>query len=231
MCIRDRLYRFENDPFVSFFGVSVSGAGDVNGDGVPDLVVGSPADSSNGANSGRAWVYSGANGAVLYTFDGDPGDILGFEVSGAGDVNDDGFDDLIVGAEFDGSNLTASGSVRVFSGFDGSVLYNFEGDAGGDRFGHSVSGVGDVNGDGIPDFFAGSVQGGANGGGYARLFVSQFTVLKGDVNQDGRIDFGDIPAFIAVIQAGVFQAEADCDCNGMVDFADIPAFIAILLMQ
>jgi hypothetical protein len=52
--------------------------------------------------------------------------------------------------------------------------------------------------------------------------------LKGDVDLSGVVDFADIPAFIAVLQAGGFQAEADCDCSGMVDFSDIPAFIAIL---
>ena len=55
------------------------------------------------------------------------------------------------------------------------------------------------------------------------------SVLKGDVDMDGDVDFADIPAFIAILQAGIFQAEADCDCNLVVDFADIPAFIAILI--
>ena len=53
-------------------------------------------------------------------------------------------------------------------------------------------------------------------------------VLKGDVDLSGVVDFADIPAFITVLQGGMFQAEADCDCDLDVDFADIPAFIAIL---
>ena len=53
-------------------------------------------------------------------------------------------------------------------------------------------------------------------------------VLKGDVNQSGTVDFADIPLFISVLQAGTFQAEADCDCNEVVDFSDIPVFISIL---
>ena len=52
--------------------------------------------------------------------------------------------------------------------------------------------------------------------------------LKGDVDLSTVVDFADIPAFIGVLQAGMFQAEADCNCDGTVDFADIPAFIAIL---
>ena len=56
-------------------------------------------------------------------------------------------------------------------------------------------------------------------------------VIKGDVNMSGDVDFADIAPFIAVLQGGMFQAEADCDCSTVVDFGDIPAFIAILQMQ
>ncbi len=55
--------------------------------------------------------------------------------------------------------------------------------------------------------------------------------LKGDVSLDGVVDFSDISAFITVLQSGVYQAEADCDCSTIVDFADIPAFISILQGQ
>ena len=74
----------------------------------------------------------------------------------------------------------------------------------------------------------------ATGGAATSLRIETFTVeivgstLKGDVNLSGAVDFDDIPTFIAVLQSGNFQAEADCDCNGVVDFDDIPAFIAIL---
>ena len=57
------------------------------------------------------------------------------------------------------------------------------------------------------------------------------TILLGDVNLDGAVDFSDIPPFIAVLSAGEFQVEADCDENRIVNFADIPAFIAILINQ
>lgn len=56
-------------------------------------------------------------------------------------------------------------------------------------------------------------------------------LLLGDVNRDGVVDFSDIPAFIAVLQAGDFQAEADLDTSGMVDFDDIPLFITVLIAQ
>ena len=79
----------------------------------------------------------------------------------------------------------------------------------------------------------------ATGGPATSLRIETFTVdvveedpvLKGDVNQDGVVNFFDIPSFIAVLQSGSFQAEADCDCNLVVNFLDIPAFIAILSGQ
>ena len=217
------LFNFDGDSAGDFFGSSVSGAGDVNGDGFADLIVGATGDDNNGSNSGSARVFSGSNGVVIYNFDGDNlNDQLGFSVSGAGDVNGDATPDLIVGV-FGVNGF--SGSARVLSGSDGSVLYNFNGDNVADGFGISVSDAGDVNGDGVGDFIVGSV------GDYARVFVSQVPApdcLLGDVDLSGTVDFLDIQPFIGVLSGGTNQCEADCDQNGTVEFLDIQPFIAIL---
>jgi len=170
------LYTFNGDSAVDWFGCSVSGAGDVNNDGFADLIVGAYRDDNNGNDSGSARVFSGLDGAILYTFAGDSaGDRFGCSVSGAGDINNDGVADLIVGAYYDDNNGSESGSARVFSGVDGAILYTFDGDSAGDWFGYSVSGAGDVNNDGVADLIVGATGDDNNGidSGSARVFISE----------------------------------------------------------
>lgn len=228
------LYTFYGDVIGDRLGQSVNGAGDVNGDGLADLIVDGVADSSSdGDGSGSARVLSGLDGSILYTFYSNSANWFGRSVSGAGDVNGDGLADLIVGARSDGNNGNNSGSARVLSGLDGSILYTFHGDNEHDRFGISVSGVGDVNGDGLDDFIVGAETGGLNEGGYARVFVSQVAplVLLGDVNQDEVVNFLDIGPFISLLSSDTFQIEADINGDGSVTFLDIAPFIAILSSQ
>ena len=122
------------------------------------------------------------------------------------------------------------------SALDGTNGFTINGIDGGDQSGRSVSSAGDVNGDGIDDVIIGARFADPNGNSAAGESYVVFgrprgPVLKGDVDMDGDIDFDDIGPFIAALQAGVFQAEADCSCNGSVGFEDIPPFIDILLEQ
>ncbi|MFT7620162.1 MAG: hypothetical protein ACI97A_003819 [Planctomycetota bacterium] len=163
----------DGDDAGDHFGTSVAGAGDVNGDGVADFIVGAPTDELNGNNSGTVRVYSGADNTIIHTFIGNSGgDRLGDSVSGVGDVNADGFDDIVAGAYRDDMNGTSSGSAYVYSGFDGSILYSFHGDSAADFLGFSVSKAGDVNNDGVPDILVGA-YGDDNAGvdsGSARIY-------------------------------------------------------------
>ena len=167
------LYRFTGASNGSGFGQSVDGAGDVNKDGTLDLIVGAPYQSNAGPASGSVYVLSGKNGSTLYTFDGDSGgDLFGWSVTGVGDVNNDGFDDVAVGTPQDDNSGADSGSVRVLSGKNRAVLYTFNGDARGDRLGQAVRYAGDVNNDGYPDIIAGAPFDDNNGSnsGSARIY-------------------------------------------------------------
>ncbi len=220
------LFTFNGDSANDFFGWSVSGAGDVNGDGFDDLIVGAPEVIYNGSQTGSARVLSGADGSVLYTFYGDhSGDIFGWSVSGAGDVNGDGFADMIVGAQGDDNNGSSSGSARVFSGVDGGVLATFNGDSTDDRFGFSVSDAGDVNGDGLADLVVGAYRDDNNGSnsGSARVFVVM-SRLCADQNSDGQVTPADFTAWVANFNAQSLVADVNQD--GLVTPTDFAAWIA-----
>ena len=99
----------------------------MDGDGFDDLIVG--AHMAHATNSGMARVFSGMDGSVLHSFCGELDyDQLGGSVAGAGDVNMDGFADVIASAVLHSQNGSHSGRVYVFSGADGAVLHTFDGD-------------------------------------------------------------------------------------------------------
>ena len=150
-------YTFTGEAAGDQFGFSVSDAGDVNNDGFPDLIIGAPFHDSAGTDRGRAYVYSGLTGSLLYTFDGAAaGDNFGYSVSGAGDVDTNGYDDVIIGAPLNDAAGTNAGRAYVYSGSNGALLSTFTADSAGDDFGRSVSGAGDVNNDGLADVIVGA---------------------------------------------------------------------------
>ena len=145
------------------YGQSVAGAGDVNGDGYADFLVGGPLFGAGTEGTGAAYLYLG--GATIddtpdVTFLGSVWrGMLGSSVSSAGDVNADGFSDVVVGASNDSSAATGAGAVFVFLGgrsMDALADITVNGPASGDSLGRSVSGGGDINGDGYCDFIAGA---------------------------------------------------------------------------
>lgn len=94
---------------------------------------------------------------VVHDITGDPGDRFGNSVAGLGDLNGDGYDEFAAAAHRDDPNGTDSGSVTIYSGFDGSVMHVIDGNSANDRFGFSIDGVPDTNGDGLRDLVVGAI--------------------------------------------------------------------------
>jgi len=125
--------------------ICVIAAEDVDGDGIADLIVGAPMNSANGYHTGSVSVFSGADGSILHELHGaSTHGFLGFSVSGVGDVDLDGGGDFLVGSPREAGEGHDAGHARLYSGKDGSCLFDFTGAATGDRLGRSVAGVGDV---------------------------------------------------------------------------------------
>ncbi len=132
--------------FGQFFA---SGAGDVDDDGVGDVFV---ADYNHNGGDGQAYVFSGATGALLHLFTaGAAGEGFG-PGRGVGDLNDDDHADLIIAAYTSSEGAPSAGKATVFSGDDGSVLRTITHTVAQDDFGVDALSVGDVTGDGLPDF-------------------------------------------------------------------------------
>ena len=146
-------------------GTSVAGAGDVNGDGFADVIVGARTYDNGEPDEGAAFVYFGGAGAFNTTADAllesnQAGAYLGNSVAGAGDVNGDGFADVIVGAPYYDNGQVDEGAAFVYFGgagaFNTSADAQLESNQAGAQLGFSVAGAGDVNGDGFADVIVGA---------------------------------------------------------------------------
>jgi len=181
-----------------FSGISVSEAGDINGDGLGDLIIGATGADPNGSSSGSSYVVFGKttgfagtqalsslNGINGFRLDGaSAGDSSGRSVSAAGDINGDGVDDLIIGAwradpngEESGSSYVVFGRTTGFvatlplSNLNGSDGFRLDGESADDFSGYSVSAAGDINGDGLGDLIIGAEGADPNGGASGSSYV------------------------------------------------------------
>ncbi len=195
------------------FGDVLAAAGDVDNDGVVDLLSGEPFDGTSFGGAGRARVWSGRDGALLHDVYGDAAWVgLGWAVSPAGDVDRDGCADFAVGLPFRAPPL--GGAVDVRSGRTGELLRRLEGPGPGDRFGLSLACVGDVDGDGVDELLVGApysdvpvieagaayLISGASGLGLLELRGSAaFSALGNVVGGGGDVDGDDVPDLLVSV--------------------------------
>jgi len=179
--------RLQSNQIGGLMGHGVASAGDVNGDGYADVIVGSSHYSDGESNEGAAFIFLGSAAGIAHGDPSSPGVAhlqsnqantdLGEDVAGAGDVNGDGYADVIVGAriyDFEGAAFVFYGSASGIDDGDpgnaDAVLGLAQANAG---LGRSVAGAGDVNGDGYADVIVGADQfdGGQNGEGAAFVYL------------------------------------------------------------
>jgi len=211
-------------------GWTVSTAGDVNGDGIDDVIIGATAADPNGQSSGQSYVVFGTTAVIagvslpLSSLNGTNGfaingvtdsDRAGY-VSEAGDLNADGFDDIVIGARgrdpagriyagetyvvFGGPAVGSSGVIEL-SSLNGTNGFRMEGIDAGDQCGQSVAAAGDVNGDGIDDLLIGAFR--ASQEGQAGAGESYVVFGKPGIGASGLVDLSSLNGTTGIVIKGV----------------------------
>lgn len=204
----------EINEIYAYFGSSVSSAGDVNGDGYSDVIIGAVGNygggraflylgSSNGLQHGASWTGTANQGNANY----------GRAVSSAGDVNNDGYSDVIIGASSYDDGQNNEGAAFLYMGSSSGLLHiaSWTGqiNQAGSQFGWSVSSAGDVNGDGYSDVIVGAQEytNGHFGEGGAFLYMGSTSGLSPTPSWTGEIDQAE--AFFGWSVAGVGDVNRD----------------------
>ncbi|TAH39390.1 MAG: hypothetical protein EYC70_00995 [Planctomycetota bacterium] len=164
------LYTVQGQAVLDGFGLSVARAGDADGDGHTDFVVGAPYEDRGALDAGAVYLYSGLTGALLRASGGAAAsDQLGWAMAAFADVNGDGGDEFAVGAIQGGANN--GGYAYCLSGRTGAVLLTFLGDAPLEAFGSSIANAGDLSGDGLAELLIGAPLNDSGGSDSGRVYI------------------------------------------------------------
>jgi hypothetical protein len=247
---------YESDQSAATLGFAVSSAGDVNNDGYADVLVGAPKYSGNVHKAGTVFLFYGSPGGLSaipqWWFDGDQtGADLGAAVSSAGDVNNDGYDDILVGAPRYNHDQSREGRVYAFygspQGLSQTPDWQIESELIEAYLGWSVATAGDVNQDGFDDVIVGAkwaqdtltnegmVQvylGGASGlaaaplwtlfGAQAGASLGTAVSAAGDINQDG---FADVAVGLPLFDASEEDAgQVQLFCGSLTGLSQTPCW-------
>jgi hypothetical protein len=251
----------------AIFGASVAGGGDLDGDNIPDFVVGAPLQDVTGGqggtslDAGRIYAYSGADFGLMHAIQHQGGPEtpkanFGTSVAVLGDVNGDNNADFAAGGPESQQGSGGNGFVAVYSGDNGQLIHDIDGAfVTGEQHGTDVIGLGDVDGDGTPDFAAASSQlcfgfcssgpgevivySGASGDpiavyeGEANGDSFGAALAAGDLDGDGGVDLVACAPFHGSGRAYLFLGEpmlpdcpADIDGSGSVDVSDLLTLLA-----
>ena len=154
----------ESNQANAHMGYSVASAGDVNGDGYSDVIVGAYLYNNGQFNEGVAFVYHGTTTGIntiasVMVESNQTGALMGISVASAGDVNGDGYSDVIVGADSYDNGQTDEGAAFIYhgsaTGINTTAAAFLESNQAGAEMGYSVASAGDVNGDGYSDVIVG----------------------------------------------------------------------------
>ena len=203
----------------------LDGEGDVNNDGTPDIYV---ADF----NVNKAYIFSGANGSLIRTHTGDGNG--GFGIGRiTGDVDDDGWADMLLCAWLSDAGATQAGKAFVYSGRTGGLLQTFTHTIANAHFGFDANPLGDVNGDGKPDFLVTAADDvGFRGTSYV-LAGNTPRFSRADIDLDGDVDSQDATSLAEVLLGMSINSthikRGDVDRDGKRDGHDVTAFVQAAL--
>lgn len=229
---------FNGEASNDLFGYTLKNVGDVNGDGFIDLLIGAYLSDSGGANSGRAYLYFGGVSMdnipdVIFTGEV-AGDQFSYSLSSAGDVNGDGYNDILISSPQNDQTFTNAGKVYLYYG--GSTVNNvpdkvFLGENADDQFGISVCIIGDYNGDGFDDLIIGAPNNDDAGNNAGAAFVyyggSDMNTISDQIIYSGNDDdrLGS-----AVSDAGDFNGDGYSDFVVGIPRADNAGFNSGLVL-
>lgn len=221
-----------------FFGQALTHLGDVNGDGTGDVAVAAPFEDTTVVNAGVVRILSGVDGSTIRMMAGQfAGESYGFTVAAAGDIDNDGVEDLLIGAPFYSTpGLQNDGRLELRSGATGNLIFQSTGFLQGygsfATFGAHVGEAGDVNMDGVNDFIVNGTPAQAQSRVYSGQTLAPLPWLTmpgtaygvGDIDDDGATDLASISYSPAGVHAELYSGAT----GGSIAFVDLPPTTALL---